>query len=100
MGKSRLGPVKPRTIPGLKLSAITTAVRLDTMIKEESDVGLDTSVYWTDSTSLLRYLNNEKNQFRTSVANRIFVIGDASQNPTNGTMSVLNVTQQTMLPEV
>ena len=45
MGKSRLAPVKPRMIPRLELSATTTAVRLDTMIKQELDVALDTSVF-------------------------------------------------------
>ena len=79
MGKSRLAPVKPRTIPRLELSATTTAIRLDTVIKQELDVALDTSVFWTDGTSVLRYVNNEKKRFRTFVANRIFVIRDASE---------------------
>ena len=60
MGKSKLAPVKPRTIPRLELSAATAAVRLDIMIKQELEVVLDTSVFWTDSTSVLRYMNNEK----------------------------------------
>ena len=63
MGKSRLAPMKPRTIPRLELSATTTAFRLDTMIKQGLDVGLDTSAFWTDSTSVLRYVNNEKKRF-------------------------------------
>ena len=78
MGESRLAPVKLRTISRQELSAATTAVRLDTMIKQELDVGLDTSVFWTDSTYVLRYVNNEKKRFRTFVANRISVIRDAS----------------------
>ena len=79
MGKSRLAPVKPRKISRLELSAATTAVHLDTMIKQELDVALDTSVCLTDSTSVLRYVNNGKKQFQTSVANTIFVIRDASE---------------------
>ena len=79
MGKSRLAPVNLRTIPRLELSAATTAVRLDTMIKQELDVAWDTSVFLTDSTSVLRYVNNEKKRFRILVANRISVIRDASQ---------------------
>ena len=79
MGKSRLAPVKPRMIPRLELSAATTAVHLDTMIKEELDVALDTSVFLTDSTFVLRYVNNEKKRFRTFVASKISVICDTSE---------------------
>ena len=79
MEKTRLVPVKPRMILRLELPAATTAVRLDTMIKQKLDVALDRSVFWTDSTSVLRYVNNEKKRFQTFVANRISVIRDASE---------------------
>ena len=39
--------------------------------------------------------NDSKNLSQTE-----FLSSVMPQNPTNGTMSVLNVTQQTMLPEV
>ena len=35
-------------------------------------------MFWTDSTSVLRYINNEDKRFRTFVSNRLSVIHDGS----------------------
>ena len=67
--KSRLAPLKRITIPRLELTAATLAVKMDTMLKEELEINLHKSVFWTDSTSLLRYINIKDKRFHTFVAN-------------------------------
>ena len=78
LGKARLSPMKPMTIPRLELSAATVAVRLDRLIKRELEIHIDKSVFWTDSTSVLKYINNRNKRFQTFVANRIAIIHDNS----------------------
>ena len=76
--KSRLAPLKRITIPRLELTAATLAVKIDTMLKEELEINLQKSVFWTDSTSVLRYINNKDKRFHTFVANRITAIHEGS----------------------
>ena len=78
IGKSRLSPLKPVTIPRLELSAAVLSTRLDRMILEEIEVAVDESVYWTDSTCVLRYIENEERRFQTFVANRVAAIREQS----------------------
>jgi len=68
MAKSRLAPLKSISIPRLELSAATVAVRLDKMIKQELELSMDKSVFWTDSTSVLKYIANSNTRFQ-GVAN-------------------------------
>ena len=80
LGKSRLTPIKPVTIPRLELTAATVAVKLDKMVRRELDISIDKSYFWTDSTSVLKYIKNENKRFQTFVANRLAVIHDGT-NP-------------------
>ena len=74
LGKSRLTPIKPVTIPRLELSAATLAVKIDKMLTHELDLTQDTSYFLTDSTIVLQYVSNDDKRFKTFVANRISVI--------------------------
>ena len=78
LGKARVTPLKPITMPRLELTAAVLAVRVDKMIKSELQLQLEMSCFWTDSSTVLKYINNENKRFRTFVANRIFVIRGAS----------------------
>ena len=80
LGKSRLTPIKPVTIPKLELTAATVAMKLDKMVRRELDIPSDRSYFWTDSTSVLKYIKNENKRFQTFVANMLAVIHD-STNP-------------------
>lgn len=71
MGKARVAPLKPVTIPHLELTAATMAGHVDRMLRRELDLNLASSVFWTDSTAVLKYDNNETTRFRTFVANRV-----------------------------
>ena len=78
MGKSRVAPIKESTTPRLELSAAEVAARLERMIRNESDVKIDCSTFWTDSTCVLSYLSNTSKRFKTFVANRVGIIRDIS----------------------
>ena len=54
------------------------AVKRDCMLKEELDLPLIDSIFWTDSTIVLWYLANEDKRFQTFVANRISRILNSS----------------------
>ncbi|XP_072164399.1 uncharacterized protein [Diadema setosum] len=78
MGKSRLAPVKAVSIPRLELMAAVLAVTLDQFIKDELQIKVTDTTYWTDSTSVLQYIRNESRRFKTFVANRVAKIHNAS----------------------
>jgi len=78
-GKSRLAHLKPMTVPRLELSAAVLAVQLDKMLKEELDVPVAHSTFWSDSTCVLQYIRNQSKRFHTFVANRLTVIHENSE---------------------
>lgn len=63
LSKSRVAPLKHVTIPRLELTAALLAARVDKMLRAEIQFPLLNSVFWTDSTSVLKYINNEENAF-------------------------------------
>ncbi|XP_071479017.1 uncharacterized protein [Diadema antillarum] len=78
MGKTRLCPLKTMTIPRLELSAAVLACSLMEVVKAELKLPISTTTYWTDSTSVLKYIRNESRRFHTFVANRITKIQSVS----------------------
>lgn len=77
MAKARVAPLKSPTIPRMELEeyiAATVAVKMDKRLKKELEVDLQGSIFWMDSTAVLKYLNSEGARFKTFVANRISVI--------------------------
>lgn len=78
MGKARTAPLKTVTIPRLELSAAVVASRLDKILRKEIDIPVDESVFWTDSTCVISYIQNNDKRFHTFVANRIAIIQDAT----------------------
>ena len=78
MGRSGVTPVKPITIPRLELAAAAVAVELVQMLKRELDVVITDVYFWTDSTSVLRYIRSTAKRFHQFVANRIAAIQSGS----------------------
>ena len=76
--KARLAPVKPLTIPRLELQAAVLAVRIGQMLSKELNLPKEQITYWTDSATVLQYINNMKARFHTFVSNRIAEIREAS----------------------
>ena len=77
-GKARVTPLKGMTIPRLELTAAVLAARVDAMLRRALQIPIDGSVFWTDSTTVIRYIRNEHTRFHTFVCNRVAVIRDAS----------------------
>ena len=78
MGKSRLAPIKPVTIPRMELSAAIVATKLDKISRRELSFPIDQSFFWTDSTCVLRYIENQDKRFQTFMANRVAAIHNSS----------------------
>ena len=78
MGKARTAPLKTVTIPGLKLSAAVEASRLNKTFRKEIDIPVDESVFWTDSSCVISYIQTNEKRFHTFVANRIAIIHNAT----------------------
>ncbi|XP_015760809.1 PREDICTED: uncharacterized protein LOC107339965 [Acropora digitifera] len=76
MGKSRVAPLKPVTIPRLELTAAVCSVRISQQIHRELEYRIDEDFYWTDSKVVLGHLSNESKHFHVYVSNRVQEIQD------------------------
>ena len=74
MAKSCVVPLKAITFPRLELTAAVVASRLDRMILKKTDIPIESSFLWTDSSCVLGYLYNERKWYQTFVANRVATI--------------------------
>jgi hypothetical protein len=79
MGKARVAPLKVVTIPRMELTAAVLAARIDNMLRKEQGLQISDSFFWTDSTSVLKYILSDTQRFNTFVANRVSVIRALTQ---------------------
>ena len=70
MGKARVSPLKPGTVPRLELTAATVSVKIAAMLIEELKLKELKVYYWVDSKIVLGYILNGKRRYRIYVANR------------------------------
>ncbi|KAE8278171.1 hypothetical protein D5F01_LYC23759 [Larimichthys crocea] len=71
MARSRVAPRRQLTIPRLELCAALTGAQLARMLKAELTLPLHRLVMWTDSTTVLTWLQSESCQYKIFVAHRI-----------------------------
>ena len=79
MGKARVAPIKPTTMPRLEVTAAMVASRMRTQIEQQLQVKLKQVVMWTDSTIVLGYIRNTTTRFKAFVANRLVTIHEHTQ---------------------
>ena len=78
MGKSRVTPLKPITIPRLELTAAVVSSKVSRMLRKELEYEHVKEIFWTDSKTVLGYINNDARRFHIFVANRVQEIRDTS----------------------
>ena len=78
MGRSRVSPLRPATIPRLELVAAEIGTELTSFVRKELEFDVGKVTFWTDSTSVLGYIGSAARRYRTFVANRIAIIQSAS----------------------
>ena len=78
IGKARVAPLKPTTVPRLELTAATTSTKVATQLKREMTLTPDYETFWTDSKVVLGYISNRAKKLHLFVTNRIQAIHDGS----------------------
>ena len=74
LGKARVAPSKPVTVPRLELTAAVIAVKVAFIIRSEVEFYFDCIVFWCDATAVLRYINNTSSRYKSFEANRLELI--------------------------
>ena len=74
MGKTRVAPLKPQTIPKLELQAAVYSCRLQRAFIKNTTLSVSKITHWTDSTVVLHWIYNINNRQKTYIANRLHEI--------------------------
>ena len=78
IGKARVTPLKPITVPRLELTAAVVSVKTSEQLQRELEHEEVREVFWTDSKVVLGYIANETRRFHIFVANRVQQIQDCT----------------------
>ena len=76
IGKARVTPLKPVTVPRLELTAALVSVRVSSMLSRELRYNGVEEIFCTDSKVVQSYISNDARRFHTYVANRVQQIRD------------------------
>ena len=79
IGKSRVAPVKPLTIPKLELQAAVLGTRLAQSVLSDTKYSVSETHYWSDSTTVLQWIRGTTTRHPTFIASRIAEILDESK---------------------
>ena len=84
MAKSNLAPIRPSTIQRMELNGALTAARLSRTITDELKLNIVRTVFWTDSTTVLRWINSASLKFKSCLVCALLKCSNSSLL-TNGT---------------
>ena len=68
MGKSHVTLLKPVTIPRLELTGAVVSSKISCILRKELEYAQMKEVCWTDSKTVLGYINNDARRFMCSLA--------------------------------
>ena len=71
MGKSWVTPLKSVTIPRLELTAAVVSSKISSMLWKELECAQIQEIFWTNSKTVLGYINNDTQRFHVFVGNRV-----------------------------
>nr|XP_055038153.1 uncharacterized protein LOC129426051 [Misgurnus anguillicaudatus] len=69
--RSRVAPKKQQSIPRLELCAALTAAQLAALLQRELTVNIRNVVFWTDSTTVLAWLQSDSCRYKVFVGTRV-----------------------------
>ena len=78
MGKSRVTPLTPVTIPRLELTAALVSSKISCVLRKEREYAPMKEIFRTDSKTVLGYINNDARRFHAFVGNRVQEIREQS----------------------
>ncbi len=80
-----------KTIPRIELNGAKLSILLKQILKEVLDCKIDKKYFWTDSNTVLKYLNNEDKSFTRFIANRVsFILNNSEKENWHYIPSELN----------
>ena len=97
MGKSRLAPIKPITIPQTELSAAVVSTKLDKMMRNELSLPISESFFWTDSTCVLPYIRTNDSKHSLQIVLQQFTT--PNPQPSGITWILIRIQQTTCQEE-
>ena len=78
IGKCRVAPMRHMSIPRLELQAAVMAVRLKDQIVKEHETKVNSCTFWSDSTTVIQWINSSHRKQQVFVANRVAEILDTT----------------------
>ncbi|KAK7939924.1 hypothetical protein WMY93_003250 [Mugilogobius chulae] len=78
--RSRVAPVRQQSIPRLELCAAHTGAQLGAVLKRELSVPISSITYWTDSTTVLNWLQSPSCRYKVFVGARVADIQELTES--------------------
>lgn len=79
MARSRVAPKQQQTMPRLELCAALTGAQLAKVLQTELTLTIQSVVLWSDSTTVLSWIQSESNQYKVFVGTRVSEILDLTK---------------------